>query len=463
MNAPELARAHGVLVLSGYGLRLAVERGHLVVEDGVGADRRHERFSRIDDELKRVVVIGHSGVVTLDAIRWLHEVGVPLIHLGHDGQLYFVSSRAARGLAELRRAQARSTETERGLAISRDLLTVKLERQLGVLDDLPEAGTAKELLADSLAQLRGAATVKDVRDGEARAARAYWRPWRSVSIRFRPADARRRPAHWLTFGSRYSPLAGYSPRKAVNPANAVLNYLYAIVEAEATIGALAARLDPTLGFLHADRMERLSLACDLMEPVRPVVDAFALSLFREREFTKEDVFERGDGHCRLLPPLARELAATAPLWARELQPVIDAVAKALVVKPRRGRNIIPGVRVPLLGRDRQPRTRTGLVRMFDDHTSAPTWAAVTAPEPRWRGTRKWRAIAEANVAWDRGHEPADPARYRSTILPGLRGLPLRALGSALGLSKTTCAQIRRGDKIPHPRHWEALAALSGAS
>ncbi len=458
MNATALASSHGVLVLTGYGLRIVVEHGHLVVEDGVGADRRQGRFSRIDDELKRVVIIGHSGVVTLDAIRWLHEVGVPLIHLGHDGQLYFVSSRAARGLAELRRAQATSPETGRGLAISRDLLAVKLERQLGVLNEFPEADTAKELLAGSLAQLRNAATVQEIRDGEARAARAYWRPWRSVPIRFRPADARRRPAHWLTFGSRYSPLAGYSPRKAVNPANAVLNYLYAIVEAEATIGALAARLDPTLGFLHADRMERLSLACDLMEPVRPVADAFALTLFREREFTTDDVFERGDGHCRLLPPLARELAATAPLWARELQPVIGAVAKALVVKPRPGKNIIPGVRMPLVGRDRRPRTRTGLVRAFDE-TAGPTWAEQSAPEPRWRGTRKWRVISEANLAWDRVHEPADPGYYRSTILPGLRKLPLRALGASLGLSKTTCAQIRRGDKIPHPRHWEALAGL----
>jgi hypothetical protein len=36
-SSPELS--NGVLVLTGYGLRVAVERGHLIVEDGVGSAR----------------------------------------------------------------------------------------------------------------------------------------------------------------------------------------------------------------------------------------------------------------------------------------------------------------------------------------------------------------------------------------------------------------------------------------
>jgi len=50
-------------------------------------------------------------------------------------------------------------------------------------------------------------------------------------IRFSKVDLRRVPDHWLTFGSRVSPLSA-SPRLAVNPANAILNYLYAILESE---------------------------------------------------------------------------------------------------------------------------------------------------------------------------------------------------------------------------------------
>ncbi len=37
--------ARDVLVLQGYGLRIAVERGHLVVEDGLAAKRDGLRFA----------------------------------------------------------------------------------------------------------------------------------------------------------------------------------------------------------------------------------------------------------------------------------------------------------------------------------------------------------------------------------------------------------------------------------
>lgn len=65
-----------------------------------------------------------------------------------------------------------------------------------------------------------------------------------------------------------------SPRLAVHPPNAVLNYLYAILEAEARLVAAELGLDPGLGVLHRDTPNRDSLASDLMEPARPLVDAF---------------------------------------------------------------------------------------------------------------------------------------------------------------------------------------------
>jgi CRISPR-associated protein Cas1 len=59
----------------------------------------------------------------------------------------------------------------------------------------------------------------------------------------------------------------------INPANAILNYLYAMLESEACLAVAALGLNPGLGFLHLDTTNRNSLACDLMEPIRPMVDA----------------------------------------------------------------------------------------------------------------------------------------------------------------------------------------------
>jgi hypothetical protein len=69
---------------------------------------------------------------------------------------------------------------------------------------------------------------------ESLAASVYWSLWRNLAINFPRKDQSRVPDHWRVFGARISPLTG-SPRVAVNPANAALNYLYCVLESESTL------------------------------------------------------------------------------------------------------------------------------------------------------------------------------------------------------------------------------------
>src|SRR5438552_15378794 len=369
MTAPQLVYSdvildNGVLSLSGYGVRIAVERGHLVVEDGIGSDRRRGTFSRLDRDLTRVVVIGHAGTISLDAIRWLHGVGVPLVHLNPDGTVYLVTSPTAPSAPALRRNHARAQESAAGLEIARELLTAKMQGQLDVLGRLPHSSEAQRLLSHDIEQSGRALTLAELRRFEAHAARVYWRPWRQARVRFDAEDAKRRPRHWRVFGSRISSLTDPSPRKAVNPANAVLNYLYAILEAEARTAALAVGLDPGLGIIHSDRSNRGALACDLMEPVRPAVDRYVFELLGHRTFTKEDVFELLDGQCRLLPPLTHDLAATASEWARLVRPIAGEVADRLGGARRKRRWLGTASSEFGVRSRRRPRGPTGVTREF---------------------------------------------------------------------------------------------------
>ena len=59
--------------------------------------------------------------------------------------------------------------------------------------------------------------------------------------------------------------------------------------------------------MHLDLKARDSLARDLMEPVRPSVDAFVLNLICSRQFQKGDFFQTREGVCRILPPITCEL------------------------------------------------------------------------------------------------------------------------------------------------------------
>ena len=161
---------------------------------------------------------------------------------------------------------------------------------------------------------------------EATAALAYWSAWSNLRIQYPRIDLRRVPDHWQIFGARVSPLTG-SPRLAVNPPNAVLNYVYAILESEARLAAAELGLDPGLGVLHKDTPNRDSLACDLMEPVRPLVDAYVFDWMNRGPLRREWFFEQPNGNCRLMGSFAAQLSETAATWRKAVSPYAEEAAK----------------------------------------------------------------------------------------------------------------------------------------
>ena len=140
------------------------------------------------------------------------------------------------------------------------------------------------------------------------------------------SDSLKIPEHWKRFGSRVSPLTN-SPRLAVNPANAILNYLYAVLESESRLALAALGLDPGFGVLHNDLRSRDSLASDLMEPVRPKVDALLLNLLTSEQLRREWFFEQRDGNCRLMASFATMLSETAIIWRKEVASFAEWIAK----------------------------------------------------------------------------------------------------------------------------------------
>ena len=66
----------------------------------------------------------------------------------------------------------------------------------------------------------------------------------------------------------------------------------------------------------------------------------------------------------------------------------------------------------------------------------------------------------ANSKWEKNQdEKLDPATFEKDIGPRLKTVSLLETMQATGLSRTYCGMIRRGVRIPHPRHWEALRDL----
>src|SRR5690348_8724905 len=121
-----------VLTLSGYGIRVTVDRGHLFVEDGARADHRQYRLSRVGHELKRLVIIGADGFISLAALRWLADQDAAFVMLDRDGSVLATVGPVRSSDARLRRAQAVANASGAALRISRELISHKLDAQARV-------------------------------------------------------------------------------------------------------------------------------------------------------------------------------------------------------------------------------------------------------------------------------------------------------------------------------------------
>ncbi len=66
----------------------------------------------------------------------------------------------------------------------------------------------------------------------------------------------------------------------------------------------------------------------------------------------------------------------------------------------------------------------------------------------------------ANAEWDRNQTGTlEPAIFEKEIGSKLKTVSLLETMRATGLSRTYCGMIRRGVRVPHPRHWGVLRGL----
>src|SRR5260370_15647605 len=115
----------GVLVLNGYGIRVQVNAGHLLLHDGIADERRTIRLPRVNHRLKRLVMIGSDGFITLESLRWLADQGAAFVMLDRRGKVLVVTGPVSSSDAKLRRAQALSLGNGTALKISTELIPHK--------------------------------------------------------------------------------------------------------------------------------------------------------------------------------------------------------------------------------------------------------------------------------------------------------------------------------------------------
>lgn len=495
-NTPEvIVPRHGVIVLYGFGIQVKVERGHLVLLDGIGAARREGRFPRVENRLKRLVIIGSDGFVSLGALRFLADVGAAFVMLERNGKVLVATGPVAASDARLRRAQGCVSHSAAAVPIVSELISHKLAAQETVAREKLNDGPAADAIARFRQQLGAAKTVRDVRLIESQGSSAYWSALRNLAIDFPQRDLKKIPNHWRTFGSRTSPVSN-GARNAANPPNAMLSLLYAVLQAETRLTIAALGLDPGLGLLHIDSATRDSLAWDLLEPVRPSVDSFLIDWIRRSPLKRQDFFEMRDGTCRLMPELASRLIQSSLRWRAEVAPIVEWFAQ--VVCSTSPDSTLRGPRTRLTRRywresmrkesspeipvpEPQSVCRTCGAAISTRRSHCKACAVEVSTNALIKGAKAGRVAArspkalerrrkssqrqnEALQAWDPADNPAwlTNEYYVTNIQPRLAQLTRPKIAETLGVSIPYASEIRNGKCVPHQRHWLRLAKLVGA-
>ena len=442
-----------------------------------------------------LVIIGSDGSVSLAAIRWLADQDAAFVMLDRDGTVLATTGPVRPSDARLRRAQALAYQTGAAIEIARFLISEKLKGQEEIARNVFDNPTAAEKIGYARTAVTTAPTIDAIRFFESQAALAYWSAWKFLPINFPKQDLHRVPNHWRVFDARISSLTG-SPRLATNPANAILNYLYAVLESETRLAVAALGLDPGLGVLHVDAQFRDSLAFDVMEPIRPKIDAYLLEWIRRETLKREWFFEQRDGNCRLMGSFAVRLSETAIAWAQAVAPVAERVAKMLsstIEKPRRrwrqpttltqnNRREVKGspTAAPALPQHPASFCRDCGVEITRRRTRCAACANVLTTAGLVKAAQQGRIAAQSDQAQERRAEtqrrhrsakadwkdsdlPAwlDKEFYLREIQPQLKRLTLSVLASKLDISIPYAVDIRRGRRVPHPRHWLTLSRICG--
>jgi CRISPR-associated endonuclease Cas1 len=253
-------------------------------------------------DVTRIVCLNPTGALSFAAIHWCAQQGISLLLLDRDGSILSAFTPEAESDATLRRAQFLAASTGRNVEIAHPRL--------------PDADRAVSVLADALTWLelstppQWLTSIPVIRTYEARCAAAYFSAWQGMPLRWARRDRERIPPHWLSIRARSSPLSrAAAARHAVDPANAILNYAYAVLEGQTRQALSGSGFDLPCGFLHANRRGRDALVYDLMELARPLVDDRVLSFLQATTFHAGDFTCVSDGSCRLHPQLARAVVA----------------------------------------------------------------------------------------------------------------------------------------------------------
>ena len=273
------------LLLSGFGICIDINKAHLTVK---------QKDSTIEFEPHRIpydsiIIDGHYGSISFEAMRWLSKHDVSLALLNWNGNLLSVTQPQETLNAELKIKQyGKYLDPESRLYIAGQIVMQKVKSSLSLLKELSNFYDVDMTTINREIQRVNYDNINSFMMYEGRIASAYWTELSKIFNQLAPD---------FNFQSRKNLSYSWN-MNASDPVNALLNYGYAILESMVRKDINAIGLDASIGYLHEIAPSKHPLVYDLQELFRYVIDYSVIELL-ETKLKKSDFTTTENYHIRL--------------------------------------------------------------------------------------------------------------------------------------------------------------------
>ncbi|MCH9657473.1 CRISPR-associated endonuclease Cas1 [archaeon] len=300
------------LLITGFGTSINVDKRKLIITNRLKDTRMEFYPHKINHD--GIIIDGHTGNITFEAMRWISKHNINLTLLNWNGQLLanVMPEQPKSGKLRVKQYQKYLDSTER-FEIALKIVQTKVEHSLNLLEELSRFYESvdfvkiRKLVEKEDLFLLGimknsenqdiSKSIKQLMTYEGRIAGIYLE---NLTVIFNQLS----PEFHFTGRKNKTNSRNYN---ASDEINALLNYGYAILESEIRKAINAIGLDYSIGFLHEINQSRTPLVYDIQELFRWLIDVSVIQLLEEKGIKKSDFIITENYHTRLGENVAKLL------------------------------------------------------------------------------------------------------------------------------------------------------------
>ena len=299
------------LLITGFGTSINVDKRKLIITNKLKNTRLEFYPHKINHD--GIIIDGHTGNITFEAMRWLSKHNINLTLLNWNGQLLanVMPEQPKSGKLRIKQYQ-KYLDSEARFEIALKIVQCKVKHSMNFLEELSRfyesvdvakiRKTAEEdlLLLGILKNSEKqdiSKSIKQLMTYEGRIAGVYHDNLTAIFHELYPE---------FNFTGRKNKTNSRN-YNASDEINALLNYGYAILESEIRKSINSVGLDYSIGFLHEINQSRTPLVYDVQELFRWLIDVSVIQLLEEKKIKKSDFIVTENYHTRLGEDVAKLL------------------------------------------------------------------------------------------------------------------------------------------------------------